>query len=183
MLYRKWTDYLNDIYKKYPYIPKRVIRYIVSYGFRKIYDIGLSKNIKFEIKTPEEEHIATVGNSSTNNIYNSKNKSIDIYKKWFIPKWIKFNNNKNNSIYYIPLKYNQFIPLRHNKINVLNNVIVTDNIDVAMIKGDYVISIESNRKYDNIEKVDFISFAEYSVCDKDSNYRIENKNKKQEEDV
>lgn len=181
MLYKKWDDYLNCIYKKYPYIPKRIIRYIVSYGLRKMFSIGLSKNTKLNI-FDNDVFILSVGNSSTNNTYSNKSDD-NIYKKWFIPKWIKFNNDVNNKIYYIPLKYNQFIPLRHDKINILNNVLITNNIDVAMIKGDYVISIETNRKYDCIEKVDFISFAEYNVHDKDSNYKIENKNKKQEEDV
>lgn len=170
MLYKKWTDYLPEIYDMYPNVPKFIVRMTISFGLRWVFRLSKSKRIRTEIKDGDFSFSIGNGKDTSKKIQRKKN-SKTIYDIYFIPKWIKIN--KFEGYYYIPVSYSNFLGLRHGKPNLLKNVFATTNLEIAKLKSVYVIRIKSFRNFGECIKFKKIAFVDYEAFIRDCNFRID----------
>lgn len=179
MLYKKWTDYLPELYEKYPTVPKFVIRMILSFGFRWIFRVSSYVKIRTEIRYGDFMFAVGKGKDTSKPIVKKKQDKT-IYDIFFIPKWIKIDEFKG--YYYIPVTYLNLLKLRHNKLNILKHVFVTTSPEIAKLKGLYILKVYSFKDFGKCAKLKKIAFSDYEVIVRDSNFRLDYYKNKNNED-
>lgn len=182
MLYKKWTDYLDDIYKEYPHIPKFIIKMIVSFGLRWIYRISCSRRNGIIINDGRFEFgVGNIKEKTDKKQQKEKKHQKTINEEYFIPSWIEMSPFEG--YYYIPIQYHSLLGLKRDKINILKNIFVTTSPEIAKLKGLYVIRVKSFKNIGPCGKMKKISFVDYDVIQRDSNFRIDYYRNKIKEDV